>query len=424
VESSGHFEDYGGIGNCADGYPAEKEGRPMVRVCVDARLKSGMSGGVESVVIGMASGLSQLDGDEEYLFLAYHDSVAWLRPYLSGRCSLLTLPAVSEEQRKLRGAQAAAGPRRSDGAIERAGVDVMHFTLQWGFLTDVPSLYHPHDLQHLHLPEFFTPDEIQRRQRLYRPLCAQARTIVVASEWTRRDVIWQYRLPAEKVRVISFPPVLHAYAEPTETELTEVRRNLSLPERFVLYPAQTWPHKNHLKLLEAIALLRDAGVIIPLICCGRTTEYFPTIARRIGELDLAAQVRFVGFVTPLQLRCLYRMCTATVVPTRFEAASGPVMEAMQAGAPVACSNVTSLPEQAGDAALLFSPDDTAEMAAAIRRLWQDQPLCDALTQRGKRNVGRLSWQQTARQFRALYRQAAGRTLDEEDQSLLARGGLY
>ena len=116
---------------------------------------------------------------------------------------------------------------------------------------------------------------------------------------------------------------------------------------------------------------------------------------------------------------MYRLCRCVVIPTKFEAASGPLWEAFAAGVPAACSNVTSLPDQAGDAALLFDPCQPEEIAGAIHQLWRDEALRRSLVERGKRNVARFTWERTARIFRAHYRRIANRCLSEEDHTLLA-----
>lgn len=414
-----------------------------LRVCIDARVTNS-AGGVQQFVIGLAHGLSRLsDGEEAYLFLAREGEDRWLRPYVGGPTALMPLPPRPKPPRWRRLARAArrrldvAPPAaglsrrlpagffppyrlpRSDGTIERAGLDLMHFTVQEAFLTEVPSIYHPHDLQHLHLPLFFTPRERRDREIIYRTFCRQARMVAVSSAWTKRDLVEQYGLPEAKVQVVPLAPPVAAYPVPTERDLAAIRATLTLPEAFLLYPAQTWPHKNHLGLFEALAILRGRhGIVAPLICCGQQNSFFPTIERRGRALALQDQVRFVGFVSPVALQCLYRLCRAVVVPTKFEAGSFPMWEAFLAGAPVACSAVTSLPEQAGDAALLFDPDRPEEMAGAIARLWTDAALRERLIARARERVAEFTWDRTARTFRAHYRRLMGRRLAPDDRELL------
>jgi glycosyltransferase involved in cell wall biosynthesis len=412
--------------------------RPL-HVAVDARLFSGKSGGIEQVAIGLVSALSGLtDGDERYTILAYPASHDWIEPHVGGPCRLLLTTAVhppprwktllKRHPRIVEAAQGVGGLparlsvslSRSDGTIERGGVDVIHFILQRAFFTRVPSLYHPHDLQHRHLPQFFTPRERVKRDVMLKSFCDQARRVSVTSSWVKRDLIEQYQLPTEKIDVVPLTGSLGAYANPTAADLTAATTKFAMPgEGFVFYPAQTWPHKNHLRLIEAIAMLRDRdGLMVPLICSGHQTDHIAKIRRRIEELRLDDQVKFVGFVSPLELQCLYRLCRCVCIPTLFEAASGPLNEAFMAGAPAACSNVTSLPEQAADAALVFDPYDARDIATALHRLWTEDELRRTLAARGKQRVSRFTWQRAAKHFRALYRRIANRPLSNEDREIL------
>ena len=156
----------------------------------------------------------------------------------------------------------------------------------------------------------------------------------------------------------------------------------------------------------------------------QSTNSIETIENEVKELGLVDQVTFLGFVSPMELRGLYKLCRGVVIPTKFEAASFPLWEAFMIGVPVACSNVTSLPEQAGESALLFDPDKPEEIARQIHRLWTDEKLRDELIERGKQNVSRFSWERTARIFRAHYRRIAKRSLSAEDIELSRAPGLF
>jgi glycosyltransferase involved in cell wall biosynthesis len=402
-----------------------------LRICIDARLGAGRFGGVEQVVIGLASALSRLtDGAEEYLFLTHPEQDDWIRGYLSGPCRPLH-PRRSYPNRRSRaiarglaervpGVGVRFAVRASDGTIERAGVDVVHFPFQDAFTTEVPSIYQPHDLQHLHLPELFSDWERARREAIYRTHAERAKLVVAMTSWGRRDFIESYGLPPEKVAVVPGGSVLRDYAAPSRADLEGVRARLSLPDRFLLYPAQTWPHKNHERLLEALALIRDEhGVAIPLVCPGKRTGHYRQIRRVIERLGLTATTSFPGFVSSGELRGLYELATALVFPSRFEGWGLPVCEAFDAGLPVASSTATGLPDVVGDAGLLFDPEDVAGMAAALHRLWTDEGLRAELSERGRRRAATFSFDHTARLFRAHYRQVADRSLAEEDRILLA-----
>ncbi len=419
-----------------------------MKICLDARLVSGEWGGVESVVLGLASGLSRLDdSNDTYHFLTYRGQADWLMPYLQGPCRPLWMEPPVPAQPRLGRLRAVAketfppraavwrhrliaqlpwfppGPPPSDGIVERSGVDLMHFTMQTGFRTHLPSIYHPHDLQHIHLPSFFSVRDRARREKWYGSLCRQARMVAVVSTWTQQDVMRHFGLSEDVVRVVPLAPIVGQYASPTAVDLESLAKRLRLPQNFIFYPAQTWPHKNHLGLLEALALLRDRdGLVVPLVSSGRLGEYFPVIKRRVEELGLQDQVTWLGFVSPDDLVGLYRLARAVVIPTRFEAASGPLWDAFLSGTAAACSKVTSLPAQAGDAAVLFNQERPEEIAQAIRRLWVDDELRSLLIDRGRANVARFTWDQTVRHFRAHYRRLLNQMTDS-DRDILSQPPL-
>ena len=415
-----------------------------LRVGIDSRLVPGVSGGIEQLVVGLARGLSRLpDGDEEYLFLTYAGVEDWLTPHLGGRCRILPgrrpppgrgwrlraqllrlggRYAVSRAAR-LMGVQREYLPG-ADPALERAGVDVMHLCKQFAFVTDLPSIYHPHDLQHRHLPQLFGIGERALRELYYRRLCERADVVAVSSSWVKDDLVRQYGLPAEKVAVVPLAAAHEGGEEVLPAELAATRRELELPARFVFYPAQTWPHKNHIALLAALSCLREQhGLRVSLVSAGRLTPHYDRILERARELDLLEQVRFLGFVSAAQLSRLYRLCTCVVIPSRFEAASFPLWEAFRHGAPAVCSTATSLPVQAGDAALVVDPQRPDELAEAIRRLWTEPELRAELVARGRRRVEPFTWERTARHFRAHYRRLAGRPPSADDRALLAASPL-
>ena len=412
-----------------------------LRVAFDARLVEGQAGGTMQVVIGLAASLAELEpGPEQYAFLTYSDHDAWLRPYARSQSVSIEHAGPAPRQwragtlssyarpiaRKMRdwivpfAAERLTSVPRSNGAAERLGADVVHFPTQQAFLTDVPSIYHPWDLQHVHLPQFFTAHTRAVRDRLYRAFCAQAHTVCVASSWTKSDLMDRFDIPAEKIAVIPIPAVTRHYTAPDLQTLGAIRSRHVLPDRFLFYPAQTWRHKNHLRLLDSLALLRDRrGTRVNLVCSGAQTDVFPEIQRRIDRLRLDDQVRFLGYISASDLQALYAMADAMIFPSEFEGWGLPLLEAFNAGLAVGVSGVTCLPAQAGDAALVFNPLDIDEMADVMQRLWSDDALRRELGRRGKARASMFSWPETAKHFRALYRTVANRGLTAEDRALLA-----
>ncbi len=411
----------------------------MAKIGIDAKLVDGRSGGVQQFIIGLAQGLSKLTStDDEYIFFVYRDQAAWLEPYVAGHCrlypvgdapksptwkrTLKELPYLRRMWHWIQSKRKHQFVTRSDGFIEQLGVDLMHFTTQRAFLTDVPTIYHPWDLQHLHLPQFFSSYEHQQREATYQVFCEQAQMVAVASTWIKQDVIQHYHLSPEKVQVIPMASVLSDYPKPTPTELAQMRAKL--PQRFIYYPAQTWQHKNHLKLLDALVLLRDEyGLNIPLVLSGTMNTYGRVIQKYIQKHRLNNQVVLLGYVSVVEVQALYQLCDMLVFPSRFEGWGLPITEAMASGVPIACSNATHLPQLVADAGLVFDPDQADEIATAIYQIWTDDTLRHNLRQKALARSRLFSWEYTASLFHAHYQRILGNTLTPQMQALLAREPL-
>jgi glycosyltransferase involved in cell wall biosynthesis len=307
----------------------------------------------------------------------------------------------------------------SKGAAEAFGAQVVHLPTQQGFVTRIPTLYHPWDLQHVHLPELFDDDDRRERDLVYRTLCRQAAVVVAPTRWGADDLVANLGVPRRKVAVIPPASPLGAYGEPTPADLARVAAAYDLPQTFALYPAQTWPHKNHLALVEALALLASEGVRLTVVCAGWKNDFYPTIERAAREAGVADRLRFPGHVSGPDLPALYRLARAFVFPSLFEGWGFPLLESFSAGLPVACSDIPVLREVVGDAAQTFAPKRPNELARALRRVWEDDGLRRELTERGRSRSRAFTWERTARLCRAHYRRLAGVKLGEEDRALVA-----
>jgi len=415
-------------------------------IAIDAQIPvNGVVGGVEQGLIALVKALGQLEGPEHYLLVCPPEHPHWLKDYMGPNQQIIIGPSYNA-RRLVKGVFGKAWPKvwevgqqiwmqvarrvvphrmppgwicDSNGFFESLGVSVVHVFIQKYVRTSLPTIFNPHDLQHEHFPQFFSPQVLSRRKYVYREACKAAAAIVAGSRYTKEDVINYYQIPPEKAWVIPAGPAIAAYEPVTDTVCREVAQKYNLVEPFIFYPAVTWEHKNHLRLLEAIYLLREAGVKVNLICTG--VKYEPTwsrIHRFIREHQLIGQVRFLGYVSNEELQALYRLCQFVIAPSLFEQASGPMIEAWNEDVPVATSNVTSLPDQAGNAALLFDPFSVEAISDAIRRISTDAELRADLRERGRRRLQDFSWERTAKAYRALYRYVAHWPMTDEDRHLL------
>ena len=186
----------------------------------------------------------------------------------------------------------------------------------------------------------------------------------------------------------------------------------------------SFPHKNHIRLLEALVILRDRhNLIVPLVGTGRIYKpHWPFITEKVDRFKLRDQVHLFGQVTEEELNAMFALARFMVFPSLFEGLGLPVLEAQQLTSRSSASTASCLPEVAGDGALYFDPTDPEAIAAAIRRVYEEPELLPSLVERGAENLQRFSWPAAAETFAACYRSAAGLPLDEAQAALL-KGAL-
>lgn len=287
--------------------------------------------------------------------------------------------------------------------VARHRVDLIHCPIHIlsSIYWRVPTIVTMHDIQELHFPEFFSPAERFNRAGLHWATLEAATKIVVSYAHIKTDLVRFFRLPPAKIQVCPIP--ITTDWMPRTGVVSDLHARYGLNPGFLLYPAQTWPHKNHVGLLRALAHLRDTTGLTPtLICTGKQTEHFPAIEAELTALELHGQVRFLGLVSSADLAGLYQSCRAVVVPTLYEAGSFPVIEAMMLGAAVICSDVTALPETIGSPEFTFDPTNPANIAQMIMQIVSDDDFHRRNLENGARR--RAAFAETPRQSAAAFEQ--------------------
>lgn len=296
------------------------------------------------------------------------------------------------------------------GRMNRVKADVIHhpFTVLTPPEIKLPSVLTFWDMQHEFFPEFFSRTELLKRQRLYRISAECATQIIVSASFTKECLIDRYGIEAEKIEVINtgYGP---EYRPEDNTELlSAIRSRYSLSRPFLLYPAATWPHKNHKRLLAALKLMRERYAFDgTLVLTGIAMQSHSEIQTEIFRLRLTDNVKILGYLPAADLPGLYNSARMMVFPSLFEGFGIPLVEAMACGCPVACSNTTSLPEVAGGAGVMFDPLDVEEMATAIWSTWNDAGKLAGMRERGLERATQFNWDDTALKTMAIYKKACG-----------------
>jgi glycosyltransferase involved in cell wall biosynthesis len=237
-----------------------------------------------------------------------------------------------------------------------------------------------------------------------------ANRIIAVSQQTKRDLIELYQTPADKITVIyqgidpTFQPAPPPLVQEVQARYT-LRDQSGALRPYLLMVGTLEPRKNHLTAMHALAQLKAAGLPHCLVVAGGKGWLFEPIQAQVATLGLADDVIFTGFIPAADLPPLYSGAAAVLQPTLYEGFGFPVLEAMACGAPVICSNSSSLPEAAGDAALLIPPMDAQALAAAVRRLSNEPSLAHLLRTRGSNRAATFRWERCAEETVAVYRQA-------------------
>jgi len=291
------------------------------------------------------------------------------------------------------------------------GLDVFHFpfcTLDVR-VSDVPVVTTIYDLQHEIYPQFFPQEEIDRRHHVLSEVAVRSTLVMAISEFTRLQFLETYQIPEEQVITVQLGVDSAAFQPNDAAVLESGSRLTALPKPYLFYPANTWFHKNHVRLLDAMSILVHTGWRdLHLVLTGAEKNAHVEIKHKIRELGLEKYIIWLGHVSQTELALLYQNAAVMVFPSLFEGFGLPVLEAMAAGCPVVCSKTASLPEVAGDAALYFDPVDVESMVASVERVLNDMQLRGTLRERGRQRAQQFTWQSMAERTRQAYQLAMER----------------
>lgn len=385
---------------------------------IDAQLSPKDAGGSETHVPLQLSALAK-HSCERFLVIGSTDQDEDLTPFLGANMEKIAYPV---RYAWFKPGAPPLSATANDALLAAHGAQVVHFPYPQHFQTGLPFVYEPWGLPHRHFPETFQPGEPAWMDALMRAGCENAAMVIVATRWAKRDIMAAYDLPSSKFAVLPRNPMFQRPPQPEVADDADEAPD-DLPEVFALAPGALWPHKNHLGLLHAMALLRDReGLKLNLVCTGKTdTTAWPAIKAAVDELGLADQVRFLGPIPRARLERLFTRARFLAHPSKFEGLGLPLVEAMHFGLPILASNATCIPEVVGDAALLFDPDDIEAMAGALAWALREPDLLAELAERGPRRLAEAfpTHEQLAERFVTVYKAAGGLALDDRERALLA-----
>jgi glycosyltransferase involved in cell wall biosynthesis len=364
-----------------------------VRIAIDARKLHDF--GIGTYIRNLVRQLARLDTETEYVLLCQERDyaiAAALGPNF--RAVIDNSPAYSlREQISI------------PIALRRERVDIFHaphYVLP--VLTNCRSVVTIHDCIHLMFPQYLPSRAAYGYARASIWSAARkSNRILTVSESSKRDILRFFDVRPEKIVVIYNAIDDRFREQPPEEEVTRVRERFQLHGDFVMYAGNVKPHKNLERLIEAFHLVRLGGLDeAKLVIIGDEVSKYAELRRAVHRHNLHKYVRFLGFMSDETLAVLYRLAAVFVFPSLYEGFGLPPLEAMASGAPVVTSNVSSLPEVAGDAAILVDPYDPQSIADGLRLLLTDPVMRQTLRERGLQRAAEFSWERSVRRVREIY----------------------
>jgi glycosyltransferase involved in cell wall biosynthesis len=376
--------------------------RPAIHIAIDARRIRDF--GIGTYIRSLIHALAALDRDNRYTIVGSPGD-------------LRTLAGLPDNFRM------AEYSRSDSSALDHAAFplflhglrpDLVHIPLnRVPLLMFLPYIVTVHDMSSI-LFESRSGLRMQLRRYRYRRGLMRARRVIAVSDATRRDMQNLMGIPPNRIqRVYNAPdPGFYDLSGHGSDDHQRILERYQIQYPYLLYAGNVRKHKNVPRLVEAFAVLREQLADHPkyrdlrLVIIGNTISQHPGVRQAVIKSRVEHLVRFLGYVPFDTLRCFYESAAAFVFPSRYEGFGLPPLEAMACGAPVVTSNVSSLPEVVGDAAVLVNPENVFDIARGIREALLNEPLREELIRRGKAQAARFSWENTARCVIEIYRESA------------------
>ena len=347
------------------------------------------SGGIFQYSYGIVKTLLE---DKTNSYFIYNDYLEF-KKLVSAKTNFTILKPIIEKQNKnrliSRLIKRFSKPQKSnfEKLLEQKKIDIIHSPTQQSPNVKTPTIVTMHDVQELHFPEFFSSKEREYRAINHRKSIEKSTKVIVSYEHIKQDLLNFFDVSTNNIKVILLK-MDNLWFE----KFIEKKNQLNLiSDQYILYPAATWQHKNHLSLLKAIKLLKETGKLdFKLICTGAKKDFFHNVIEPfIKENSLQKDVEFRGIVSDEELYNLYNSAKAVVVPTLYEAGSFPLMESILMKVPVICSNTTSLPATIDNDSFVFDPLNYEDIANKTLAITHDELFRELNIQNSKRVENKL-----------------------------------
>lgn len=373
-----------------------------MHIGIDAHAIGAQQGGNETYIRGVIRALAELDDRNRYtIYLAEPAAAAEWREGFARQHPNFEIRLLPKPTPLIR------VPLFLAYELWKRPVDVLHVQYTAPPFCRVPVVATIHDLAFEHMPETFTRRGSFQLKLTVRRTAQRAVRIATVSEYSRQDLLRTYKLSPEKVVVTYNGVEQHFTAEAWPNEAAGIRNRFGIKRDYLLAVGSLQPRKNLVRLIRAYAKLRsEHKAFTPqLVIVGRKLWLADEIFAEVRQQFWKDDVILTGYVSDEDLPKLYRQATAFVYPSLFEGFGLPPVEAMACGTPVITSNVSSLPEVTGDAALLIDPLDQPSLESSLLQITSDEALRARLREQGIEQAKLFTWRAAAEKTLQLYREA-------------------
>jgi glycosyltransferase involved in cell wall biosynthesis len=364
-----------------------------MNILIDAHMVGERETGNETYIVNLIRGLQRLETPHRYFLASAHPDALAEQVLLNDQFSMVEVSA-SPVRRLLFDLPTCARACRAD---------VLHVTYMGPPRCPVPMVVSIHDVAYRSHPEWFSLRDRMVLRGGIRSTIHRACRVITISHHAKSEILKHFQLPADKVTVTHLAAGTHYHASSDPRAMDQKLKQLGVPSPYVLATGNLQPRKNLVRLVEAFARAKkESSLPHHLVLCGkaqwRESEVHATISRCNAELF----VHFTGYVSDEDLRVLFQGADVFAYPSLYEGFGLPILEAMACGAPVLTSNTTSMPEVAGDAAVLIDPCSVEDITGGLKQMFLDKKLCDVLRRKGLAQAAKFTWEKTAQDTVRIY----------------------
>ncbi len=366
-----------------------------MRVAIDAHMVGRQETGNETYILNLIQALAKLDAESSYSIYTTEPRSLLSRIQLPANFQVITIRPALPVLRI---------PFAMPYTAWRQSSDILHVTYNAPPFCPCATVVTVHDISFRLFPEWFSPRDRLILSTLVPLSIRHAARVLTVSEYSKRDLVREYRVPPQKVVVTPDAAAEHYRPLEDPVRLAAIRRQYGLADKFILAVGNLQPRKNLHRLLEAYKRLCACDDLPQLAIVGRSLWQGSHIVKLVADYGLENRVVFTGYVPETDLPWLYNAALCLVFPSLYEGFGLPVLEAMACGTPVVATSASAVPEVAQDAALVFDPRSVDEIAQALHDMLSNEPLRQQLSRKGRERARLFSWERTARITQETYRE--------------------